>query len=141
MINLAPAGPGLQAIVDALYDQIKERIVLKDIKASNAMLLLTFTMAAVEKQKQLSGPEKKEVVVSLVGRLVGEIPGDIEDKLALQAAVELILPPLIDTLVAATRGKLDLNKDGVVSADEVAQSSAGLWRTCFPCCFSAPAPQ
>ena len=134
----ASATPSMQAIVDALYDQIKDRIVLKDVKPSNVMIMLTCVMTAVEKQKKLSGPEKKEVVVHLVRRLVGEIPGDDEDKQALQAAVELLLPPLIDTLVAASRGKLDLNKDGVVTADEVSQTAASCWRMCFPCCFSAP---
>jgi hypothetical protein len=129
---------GMQAIVDALYGQVKDRIILKDVKPSNVMIMLTYGMTAVEKQKGLTGPEKKEVVVHLVRRLVGEIPGDDEDKVALQAAVELLLPPLIDTLVAASRGKLDLNKDGVVTADEVSQTTASCWRMCFPCCFPAP---
>lgn len=129
------AAPGTQATVDALYDQIRGRIILKDVKPSNVMSMLTYAMAAVEKQKGLTGPEKKGVVVHLVRRVVGEIPGGAEDKQALQAAVELFLPPLIGTLVAACRGKLDLNKDGVVTADEVSQTAARCWRMWFPCCF------
>ena len=133
------SSPGLPAIIDALYGQIKNRIILQDVKPSNVMIILTCVMAACEKQKSLSGPEKKEAVVYLVRRFVGEIPGDNGDRQTLQAAVELLLPPLIDTLIAATRGKLDLNKDGVISADEVSQATAGCWRMCFPCCSPAPA--
>ena len=127
-----------EAIIDDLYGQVKDRITLGGVKPSNAMTMITYCMTAVEKQKGLTGPDKKRIVDHLVRRLVGEIPGDDGDKVALEAAVELLLLPLIDTLVAASRRKLDLNKDGVVTADEVCRTTASCWRMCFPCCLPAP---
>lgn len=117
------------ALIDALYDQVRARVVLRDLKPSNAMIMLTYAMATVERQRSLSGLEKKEFATQIVRRLVGEIPGDAADKLALQAAVDLLFPPLIDTLVAAGRGLLDVNSDGVISHDEL----SGCWRRLFCC--------
>jgi hypothetical protein len=133
--DLEPAGPSFQAIIDRLYIQIRMSIALKDTTTGNAMLMLTTAMAAAEKQKHLSGADKKRVVVTLVGRLVGDIPRNSEDKRALVSAVDLLLPSLIDTLVAATLNKFDLNRDGDVSAAEVGKASASLWRACFTCCL------
>jgi len=126
---LAPPGA-----VDALYDGLKKSLVLEELKASNVVGSITHVMTFVEKQKGLTGSEKKEAVVRLIERLVGEIPGDGEDKLALQSAVQIFLSPTIDIIVAAVRGQLDLNKDGVVTPDEIVQASANCWRACFPCC-------
>jgi hypothetical protein len=135
--EIRAAGPGagqptIQAVVDSSYEEVKRHITIKDVKPSNIMIMLTRAMSVVDRVKGLSGPEKKEVVVHLVRRLLDEIPGDSEEKGLLRAAVELILPPLIDTLVAASRGKLDLNSDGAVTAGEVARVSAGCWKMCFP---------
>jgi hypothetical protein len=112
--------PSARPIADGLYDHIKLSFDLGRVQASNVIGLLTYVMAVVEKQKSLSGPEKKEVAINLVERLAGEIPGD--GGVALQTAVRFLLPPFIDTIVAATRGQLDINR-----------ASAGC---CSPCCLS-----
>jgi hypothetical protein len=132
-IFLPPADATLQELIDALYAQIRGRVVLKDVRASNVMTIIMYTLKAAEKQQQLTDAEKKEVVVSLVNRLVGEIEGEAGDVMALQSAVVLLLPNLIETLVAETRKMFDRNNDGVVTFEEVRQTTSNCWRTCFPC--------
>jgi len=121
---------GLQATVDAIYDKVKAGIELRDVTAGNIMTLLTLTMVAVE--QSVSGPGKKAVAVAVVRRLAGEIPGDAGDRLAVQGAVDLLLPALIDTVVDATRGELALNG----ARPRAARPS---WAACCPCLPSAPA--
>ena len=85
--------------------------------------VLTRAMAAVEQRKTLSGPEKREAVIALVTRFVDEVPGD--GGAALQASVRFLLPPLIDAIVAASRGQLDINR-----------AAAGCRSGCRSCCIS-----
>lgn len=112
-----------QDIFDETYDAIKAQIDLKTFKAADVVKFAALAMRLVEKYPQLSGPEKKDLVVRLATQLVAEIPNLSPDDLAaLEAAVSLILPPAIDYIIAASKGQLDLN------------GAQQQFSSCFPCC-------
>ena len=112
-----------QDIFDETYDAIKAQIDLKTFKAADLVKFAALAMRLVEKYPQLSGPDKKDLVVRLATRLVSEIPNLAPDDLAaIEAAITLVLPPAIDYIIAASKGQLDLNV--------VKQEFSG----CFPCC-------
>jgi len=120
MTNISPAeatplksASTEQKHVDMIYDVAKASIVTEKVTVSGVTIMVTAAMGAVEKIKSLNGSQKKELVLHVVNRIVGEIPADDEDKQAIQAAAALA-PVLIDTLVNAARGGLGIGgKNGV----------------------------
>lgn len=125
----APREPplGTEVVFGGLYDLVRERFTLSTIRAENVVTLLMFIAAAADREESLSGAERQQVVLCLVDRLLGEIPGDAGEKLALQAAVQLLLPPLVDALAEAGRGAAGAARRG---------GAPGCWAHCFPCCFA-----
>ena len=97
-----------EAALDALYDQVRATFTGR-VSVASVLNIATYTMAAVEKLGGMSGPQKKDSVVHVIARLVGELPADQEDREAIQAAVRLLLPSIIDTIVSATKGQIDIN--------------------------------
>ena len=133
LINTKPLKHSYPRLISALYNHIKEKFVYEAVNASNVINLIMFVMVLVENQKNLTGYQKKGIVVYLVELFIEEISGDKEDKLALQSAVQLLLPSIVDTIITATRGQFDLNKDGIVTPDEIAEVSANCWSACISC--------
>ena len=123
-----PSSAEQHPIHDVLYNQVKGAFK-NGVTVANAINIITYTMAAVERTKNMSGPEKKEAVVFVITRLVDEIPVEQEDKAAIQSAVRLLLPGLVDSIASAAKGQLDINK--------IAQQTGNCWRSCFPCCFGS----
>lgn len=92
-----------------VYDRIRASIV-GPVNAANVITIVMQAIRAVESVAGLSGPEKRDAVVRLVSRLLGEIPFPNEEaRQATVQAAELLLPTLIDGLVAASKGQLGIN--------------------------------
>lgn len=118
-----------QDVFEQAYDAIREQIDLKTFKAADLLKFATLAMRLAEKYPQLSGPDKKDLVIRLAKRLVSEIPDLAADDLSvLESAIELVLPSAIDYIIAASKGQLDLNV--------VKQQFSG----CFPCCGAKTQP-
>ncbi|CAH6420193.1 Hypothetical protein UVM_LOCUS74 [uncultured virus] len=109
---------------DRLFSAVKQSVASRKLSPSNIVIVATQAMQLVERSTALSGPEKKELVVSVLERLIDELPTvapqDANDYRDLLMFVKVSLPSVIDAIVAASRQKLSLNKLG--------QSS------CFACC-------
>lgn len=108
----AEPAAGAREFVDTVYDAVKQAIGARRVTAASAVIMVTAAMAAVEKNRGLSGPLKKELALHVVGRLVGEIPAGQEDRAALAAAVALLGPALVDALAAAAKGQIGVNGGG-----------------------------
>ena len=106
---VAAAVPDEQKYADQIYDRVKASIAAKRISVANVTIMLTMAMVEVEKVATLTGPQKKELVIHVVSRLVDEIPAEQEDKAAITAAVALFMPSIIDAIVAASKGQFGLN--------------------------------
>jgi hypothetical protein len=103
----------MQTLMDIIYNEVKESIVNKTFGLNNVVVLITIVMQVVEKVKTLTGPEKKEVVITVIKRLLSEI--------------EMALGKTIDYIIMAANGELDFGK-----MIEQAKSS---FKTMFSCCF------
>lgn len=101
---LAPPAP----LADQVYNRVRSSIAAGRITVAGATIMLTAAMAEAERIRTLSGLQKKALVLHVVDRLVGEIPVGQEDREAIQAATALLLPSMIDALVAAGEGKLGI---------------------------------
>lgn len=105
---------------DIIFDTVEEIYEgFSRVNADNIVNVVAATMELAERQKDMSGTAKKAVVISVVDRVVQALPMEAGAKAALRAAIRMILPNLIDVVVAASRAVFDLNEDGKVSKDEV----------------------
>lgn len=89
--------------INMLLNHVKP-MISGTITISNITLLITIVMEEVEKYKNYSGIQKKELAVIIINRLLDEIPNE-EVKLT----IKILVPNIIDTIICATKGNLDIN--------------------------------
>ena len=112
-----------QQYVDQIYSQIKSSFITKNVTVGSIALILTTAMSGAEHLTGLSGPQKKQLVIYTVNRLLEEVPIDATEK----TTIQLLIPSVIDMVISATKHQLDLNSEGKPSL---------LGRICqyFGCC-------
>jgi hypothetical protein len=98
----------IKKIIDDLYNQvieiIKENHYTAKYLCSNIVIIVGMLMSAVEQYPDLSGMEKKAIVVKIFDRLIDELVmlfNDMDDTLKnLVQHAKLMLPSIIDMLVS-----------------------------------------
>jgi len=92
-----------KAIIETLVD------TLEGFSVENLMALVPRLIMHVENYKNLSGPQKKGLVIKMLHHIVDitDCPGDDE---VLDPIVKRLIPPMIDTLIDVNKGKLKLKK-------------------------------
>jgi hypothetical protein len=98
-------------LVADLTESLKQGFDNFEIDENNIIDYIVRVMAIVEKQKQLSGIEKKAVAIEILLRLVDSLNRlNAESKMRVKMLVKTLAPPVIDTIVSATKGALTVNK-------------------------------
>jgi len=97
--------PVEQQAFDRIYNAVRASIVDKKLTGGRVTIMITTAMTAVERLGNLSGPEKKDLVLHVLDRIVDEIPVDESEKDAIRAALALA-PVVIDSIVSAAKGQL-----------------------------------
>jgi len=90
-----------------IYNTISQTIHSGSLSIENLILITGNIMTMVEQIPNLSGPEKKDLVLSVLNQLIADVP-DPQIRVELQLA-DKILPYVIDIVVAASKGQLGLN--------------------------------
>lgn len=87
-------------------------IVSKEFTLENLVYFVTKTMEVVENLEidELTGVQKKQLVISIINKFIRETELDEDKKALLYATVQVILPNLIDSIVAASDGLIDINQ-------------------------------
>jgi len=96
-------------IFDELYAKIKGMIANKEFNAGNWISLVTMSMEMVETIPHLTGHQKRELVVDLVTKLVGEIPMAEEQRKLVQSILSTALPVIIDVVCDSSLGVYAIN--------------------------------
>lgn len=133
MTKASPANPEFDKLMKVAGQIVHE----KNWNASVVIALATSLAVEVNSLASLSGPQKKQLVLDVVAAKIDEAVKasiDLSGSPVLESAllaylVENALPVFLDTLIAVSRGKIDLKK--------VVPKS---WASCFSC-FSASAVQ
>ena len=94
---------------------IKSILGNEKITATNIVIIATSLMNVVEQYKDLTGSQKKMLIIDTIKRVINENTNDVEERMALMVIVEFTLPPLIDTLISAINGNLKFEKKKIVS--------------------------
>jgi hypothetical protein len=98
-------------LITDITDTMKQGFENFEIDENNIIDYIVRVMAVVEKQKQLSGIEKKAVAVEILLRLVDSLNRlNAESKMRVKLLVKTLAPSVIDTIVSATKGALSVNK-------------------------------
>ena len=106
-----------EVIFNNCLKQIKLTIGRTEINAKNIMYIVKVAMEVVE-VSEVKGSEQKVLVNKLVSKLVIDAPiSDAKEKLLLDILDEGIVDEVIDLVVSASKGELNLN-----AAKEVATS-------------------
>lgn len=84
----------------------------KHIDENNIIDFVVKAMMLVETHKKLSGQDKKNVVIKMLLRLTELTTLDENRKSSLKFLIETLAPNMIDTIVSASKGVLNLNKNG-----------------------------
>ena len=100
-------------LLEHMYSELEKAVGKQSIGPANIVTIAALAMAVVERQTNMSGADKKAMVIALLHKLTDEInKRDItpEDRAALHILIDATVPAAIDTLVDATKGGLDINQ-------------------------------
>lgn len=98
-------------LIMSLVSKLKASFDQYSLDENNMIDYVVRIMTLVEQQKNLSGFEKKAVVIEVLTRLVDDtnkLPS--ESKAALKSIIKIVVPGVIETIVAATKGLIAVNK-------------------------------
>ena len=97
--------------LNELYLYSKSVINTKTISSTTIIVLTNKLIQVVEQYKELTGSQKKMLVLDTLTKIINE---NIDDDLAKQELLLLIttlLPKIIDTVVSAINGHMKFSKD------------------------------
>lgn len=98
--------------ITSLVSKLKNSFDQYSLNENNVIDYAVRIMTLVEQNKNLSGFEKKAVVIEVLITLVdGSSSLTDESKIALRNIIRVVVPGVIETVVAATKGLVSLNKN------------------------------
>lgn len=98
-------------LIMSLVSKLKMSFDQYSLDENNIIDYVVRIMSLVEQQKNLSGFEKKAVVIEVLIRLVDDTNKlNVESKTALKNIIKIVVPGVVETIVAATKGLIAVNK-------------------------------
>lgn len=105
------AEPSAEDVANGVYSQLRRAFgPAATITPANAMTLVIEAMELCEQIRGLAGPKRKKVATEVVFRMLEDIPADTEGREVTVAAVKLLLPSVIDAIVSAAKGQVQIAK-------------------------------
>jgi hypothetical protein len=101
--------------LDELTAYVKTTIGSQHITPVNVITIMNNLLQIVEKYKDLTGSQKKMLVLDTIKKVINETVDDANDQMQLLAIVDLTMPHIIDTVVSAINGNIKFEKEKVVS--------------------------
>eukprot|EP00965_Chrysotila_dentata_P218961 6190860-Pleurochrysis_carterae.AAC.1 len=98
-------------IVDRACADVREKYMVRSATtdSNNLMALIVYAMEAVDGSR-LDGPDKKEAVTEIVKGLLNYVPlDDYAQRLCMDMIDQGVVGHLIDVIVAASRGEVNVN--------------------------------
>jgi hypothetical protein len=100
--------------IEHLYSYMKH-VHREKITPMNIVIIATELMQIVEKYKELTGPQKKMLIINVIKKIVNNQIDSQETRTALNTIIDFTLPIVIDNLVSAINGEIKFNKEKVES--------------------------
>jgi len=98
---------------NTIYDNaliiVKEKLSNITITASTIHLIIKYVMETVEKTP-IKGTEQKDMALRLIRALIVDLTDNEDEKILLKLLDDGIISNMIDLIVDATRGRLNINR-------------------------------
>lgn len=94
--------------VNMIYDRIRESIVNKKVTLSNIMIIVSSAIKIIEEFTNLTGQEKKNIVITAIKRAIEEIPMSNNDRIAADLMIDSVLNRMIDVIIGVATGEIDI---------------------------------
>jgi len=97
-------------LVDELFESLVDAVGDEEINAGSIITIASLAMVIVERQRHLSGDDKKALVIELLHKLVNSRDMSSKEKRKINLVIDATVPSVIDTIIDASKGGLDVNK-------------------------------
>lgn len=115
IVNVNPEPNSFLIKIEQLVDYIKSTLGDNKITTTNIIIITTNLMHIVEQYKDLTGSQKKMLILDTLKKVINQIVSDPQERISLMMIVEMTLPHVLDTLVTAINGGLKFEKDSIIS--------------------------
>ena len=115
LVNAKPEPNSFLIKLEQMVEYIKNTLGDEKITATNIVIISTNLMHIVEQYKDLTGFQKKMLILDTIKKVINQNVNDPQERISLMLIVDMTLPPMLDTLVKAINGGLKFEKDKVVS--------------------------
>jgi len=115
LVNAKPEPNSFLIKLEQMVQYIKTTLGDEKITAKNIVIISTNLMHIVEQYKDLTGSQKKMLILDTIKKVINQNVNDPQERISLMLIVDMTLPPMLDTLVSAINGGLKFEKDKVVS--------------------------
>ena len=109
----------LKSESNSIYDNtlivVKEKLSNITIRASTIHLIIKYVMETVEKTT-IKGTEQKDLALRLIRALIVDLTDKEDEKILLKLLDDGTISNMIDLIVDATRGRLNINRVVTVSS-------------------------
>lgn len=111
--------------LEEIYKYIKS-VHGEKITPTNIILITSELIQIVEKYKNLTGMQKKMLVINTIKRIVNEQLNTPEEQMALTIIIDNTVPNIIDGFVSAINGLMNFTKNN--------KKCSSFFGSCFSCC-------
>jgi|TARA_Y100000816_G_scaffold10233_2_gene6601 hypothetical protein len=118
--------PTFELIYFSTLSKVKQKVSAISIRPSTLHLIIKYVMEEVE-ETQAKGAEQKEIALKLIRALVIDLTEGADEEVLLKLLDDNTVSNLIDLIVDATKGKLNINA--------VTKVGSGCVNTCVPYWF------
>ena len=125
-IDLKNSNTLTENIYNACYKTLKSKISVIKIRASTLHLLIKYVMEEIE-NTPLQGTEQKEMSLKLIRELIIDLTDNEDEEILLKLLDNGSISNMIDLIVDATKGKLNINS--------LAETSVGCFSIFLPYLF------
>ena len=115
LVNVKPEPNSFLIKLEQMVEYIKNTLGDEKITATNIVIISTNLMHIVEQYKDLTGSQKKMLILDTIKKVINQNVNDPQERISLMLIVDMTLPPMLDTLVSAINGGLKFEKDKVIS--------------------------
>lgn len=91
-----------------LYEQLEQIVKTKQINAINLIEITIDLMKIVEDVKDISGKQKKDLIIETLEKFINEKVSDEKEREELLFIVKNVVPSVIDTVVSIDLGELSV---------------------------------
>jgi hypothetical protein len=111
--NVKPEPNSFLIKLEQMVNYIKSTIGNEKINATNIVIISTNLMLIVEQYKDLTGYQKKMLILDAIKKYINQNVSDVQERISLMIIVDMTLPKVLDTLVTAINGDIKFEKNKV----------------------------